>query len=80
MVLATEYQVDEDDAEDGPCECFVDTIQVDGVRVEVHHIIPDDFAAHAPTSECGCKPVLHTRPRMLVYEHLDQDPGEPWPG
>jgi hypothetical protein len=54
--------------------CIIaDPIDVDGNLVEVHHQIPDDFAPHAPTSECGCKPLLHALGWRLVYEHVDQD-------
>ena len=40
-----------------------------------HHNIPDDFAPHVPTSECGCGPALHVVAGHVVYEHVDQDAG-----
>jgi hypothetical protein len=47
---------------------------IDGVAVEVHHWLPDDFAPHAPESDCGCGPILHDQlPKRLLYEHIDQD-------
>jgi hypothetical protein len=63
--------------EDDDCGCYVlPPVEVDGRPVEVHHWIPDDTAEHAPTSECGCGPILHdqvTDQGRLLYEHIDQD-------
>lgn len=74
-VLATEFETSLD--EDDDCGCYVlPPIEVDGRQVEVHHWIPDDTAEHAPTSECGCGPLLHdqvTDQGRLLYEHVDQD-------
>lgn len=76
-MLAEDYELDGDVEEDEDCGCLVSTIEVDGFQVEVHHWLPDDFAPHAPESECGCCPVLHDqRPKRLLYEHLDQDTEE----
>jgi hypothetical protein len=42
----------------------------------VLHLIPDDGAPHAPTSECGCGPDRSTTPRPdgthgTTYTHRD---------
>lgn len=71
MVLADEYA--DPDGDEG-CGHLVSEVEVDGRVVRLHHVIPDDSAPHAPTSECGCGPVLHQAdPGTWVYEHVDQD-------
>ena len=68
--------------EDEDCGHLITEIEVDGRKVQLHHTLPDDTAPHAPTSECGCGPVLHqVDAGMWVYEHIDQDADEdapPW--
>lgn len=70
--------MDEDDEAgcgDEACGCdWVDTVEIDGRRVEVHHVWPDDGAPHSPTSECGCGPQRHeVDANLVVYDHVDQD-------
>lgn len=40
------------------------------------HLIPDDGAPHAPTSECGCGPDRVLRGGRYVYVHTDQRPDD----
>jgi hypothetical protein len=60
----------------GGCGCdFVVYEDIDGRRVEIHHVWPDDGAPHSETSECGCGPQRRVVSDVLVvYDHLDQDP------
>jgi len=68
-VLDEKFEDCED--EDG---CVVVFGEVDGVRREFHHQIPDDHMPHAPTSECGCGPQAREIPSgVIVFEHVDQD-------
>lgn len=58
------------------CGCdFVHHTVIDGVPVQIHHVLPDDGAPHSDTSECGCGPSVHRpEPGLMVYDHVDQDP------
>lgn len=75
-MLSSQYLEEELD-EDDDCGCYVlPGVEIDGVWVDVHHWIPDDTAEHAPTSECGCGPIVHDQVAekgRLLYEHIDQD-------
>lgn len=76
-----EAQVGGTFVEDEDCGCWVTTIVVDGRDRDVHHWIPDDSAPHVPDPECGCHPILLDNPDgVLLYEHLDQDDPELYPG
>jgi hypothetical protein len=80
-VLAEDYELSEFE-EDEECGCLVATTVIDGVPTEVHHWLPDDFAPHEPSSECGCQPALRAQGTgRLLYEHWDQDSDDNrWPG
>lgn len=72
-MLADDFDL-ADFEEDDDCGCLVTTAVLDGVTTEVHHWIPDDFAPHDPTPECGCGPNLRAHsPGRLLFEHVDQD-------
>lgn len=78
--MAVAGGVDLDVDVDDDCGCAVTTMRVDGRDVQVHHFLPDDFAPHAPTSECGCGPQLRQVSDVLwVYEHVDQDGDDDFP-
>lgn len=66
------------DEPEGECGCdFVVYDVIDGRRVEIHHVWPDDGAGHSETSECGCGPQRREVSDVLVvYDHVDQDPQE----
>lgn len=67
--------VDEEAVEDED-GCVVATETVDGVEVTVHHQIPDDFAPHSATGECGCGPEVVHQGSTRIYLHVDQDPDD----
>lgn len=72
-MLAEDFDLAEFE-EDEDCGCLVATAVIDGVETQVHHWLPDDFAPHVPSSECGCGPTLRAQgPGRLLYEHIDQD-------
>lgn len=65
-----------DEGDDGElCGCdFVVFEEIDGRRVEIHHVWPDDGAPHSETSECGCGPQRReVSDTLVVYDHVDQD-------
>lgn len=73
VVLADGFELGDID-DDTECGCLVTIATIDGVEVEQHHWLPDDFAPHVPDTECGCGPVLHDqRPARMLFEHFDQD-------
>jgi hypothetical protein len=61
---------------DDECGCdFVVYDDIDGRRVECHHVWPDDGAPHSATGDCGCGPQRRVVSDVLVvYDHVDQDP------
>jgi hypothetical protein len=60
---------------DNECYCdFVQFLEEDGERVELHHVIPDDGAPHTNDTDCGCNPVFQRlETDLVVVEHHDQD-------
>lgn len=73
----TVQEIDDDVREECDTECgcdFVEIIFDQGERFELHHVIPDDGAPHAPTLECGCDPDIHrVEYDLIVVDHKDQD-------
>lgn len=72
-MLDEQFEMSEDWAQDED-GCIVVVGQVDGVRREFHHQIPDDSGPHVPSTECGCGPqALENPDGVILFEHLDQD-------
>lgn len=60
---------------DESCDCdFVQVLIEDGLRVELHHVIPDDGAPHVEDPDCPCGPDFDRLDiDLVVVEHRDQD-------
>ncbi len=73
----TAPQIDNDIREEADPDCLCDHVEIifdQGERFELHHVIPDDGAPHAPTLECGCAPDVHrVEYDLIVVDHKDQD-------
>lgn len=59
-------------------DCYCDFVQTvagdDGALIELHHVIPDDGAAHTEDLFCPCVPdVTRVDPDLIVVDHRDQD-------
>ena len=63
----------EDDLNAEPCNCdFVQRLMVGGQQRELHHVIPDDGAAHATELACPCGPdVERIADSLTVVDHRD---------
>jgi hypothetical protein len=73
----TVLEIDDEVGEECENECGCDFIEIifdQGERFELHHVIPDDGAPHAATTECGCHPdIERVDYEFIVVDHKDQD-------